>query len=217
MLETSLKYSGIKLTERQKSLISSLISAGYTDIGWSDNNHWEKPKSKEWKKNDDYKNLISRKKYNQQQIDILFGKKYLSFYKGNSKQPGFWTIDPEEIPNVIKDKTPKYSCDVPFWERPENTIRWKVSEGKDSFAYIARVYSGNTHVKTFFGPEALENANDFIEKQEAVYHSHISSSFNIKQEVLRYEVNEWHEFNTRELAERFAREAGYKMPIYKSF
>lgn len=108
------------------------------------------------------------------------------------------------------------NCNIPFWERPENTIRWKVSETKESFAYIVRVFNGNTQVKTFFGPEAVENANDFIEEQEAIYHSHIASSFNIQQEVLKYE-NEWHEFNTWELAESFARENGYKMPVYKSF
>lgn len=106
--------------------------------------------------------------------------------------------------------------DIPFWERPENTIRWKVSDAEESFAYIVRVFNGNTQVKTFFGPEAIENANVFIEEQETVYHSHIASSFNIHQEVLKYE-NKWNELNTRELAESFARENSYKMPIYKSF
>lgn len=106
---------------------------------------------------------------------------------------------------------------VPFFES-ENVIRWKVSEGKESFAYIARVYNGNTLIKIFFGPEAVENANDFIEVQNPLYHSFISSNLTIQQEVLSYSNNtEWYEFNTRELAESFARDNGYKMPIYKSY
>ncbi len=106
----------------------------------------------------------------------------------------------------------------PFWESPENTIRWKVSDGQESFTYTARVYNGNTLIKTFFGPEAVENANDFIEEQNPLYHSFISSNLTIRQEIFRHDNNsEWHEFNTRELAESFARDNGYKMPIYKSY
>lgn len=118
---------------------------------------------------------------------------------------------------------PVHSCDVPFWERPENTIRWKVSEAKESFVYIARIYNGNTLVKTFFGQEAVENAQDFVETQNSLYYSLTASDFNIQQEVFRYDsinggnTNGWTEFDTREQAERFAKNNGYKLPVYKSF
>lgn len=132
-------------------------------------------------------------------------------------------------------KPAAHSCSIPFWERPENTIRWKVSEAKESFVYIAKVYNGNTLVKTFFGPEAVENAQDFIETQNSLYYSLTLSDFNIKQEVFRYDgmnninesntnennidennTNGWAEFDTREQAEKFAKSNGYKLPVYKS-
>lgn len=214
-LDQSIKNSGIKPTTKELTLLNRLIEAGYIHVGWSDNEYWEMAKHKDWKINNDYLDMLSRIKAKQQHINILFNKKYLSFYKENSNNPGFWVIDPTEIPNILKNKTPVYSCDIPFYERPENIICWKVCEGRGSFTHMAKLYNGNTFVKSFFGDNAVESANDYIKVQDSLYNSIYKHDWDIHQNVLRND-EEWFEFNTRGQAEKFARDNGFKNPIFKS-
>lgn len=214
-LDQSIKNSEIKLTAKELTLLSRLIEIGYIHIEWSDNEHWKTAKNKDWKINHDYLKMLSRIKAKQQHIDILFGKKYLSFYKENSNNPGFWVIDSTEIPNILKNETPIYSCDIPFHERPENIIRWKVCEGRGNFTHMAKLYNGNTFVKNFFGDNAVESANDYIEVQDSLYNSIYEYDWDIRQNVLK-DDEEWFGFNTWGQAEKFARDNGFKNPVFKS-
>lgn len=134
------------------------------------------------------------------------------------------------------------SPDIPFWERKENIIKWKVCDGNEFFVHTARIYDGDVFVKVFFGLTAVEIAEDFIEEY-SIYWPIKRFNFNIRQEIsildfnIHQEIsrlfprplqspecedecgedNKWYEFSTRGEAEIFAKTQRYKLPIYKSF
>lgn len=98
---------------------------------------------------------------------------------------------------------------IPFWERPENKVKWKVADALESFFHWVEIYDEDYLKKSFSGYMALDNAYTFCDANS------------IKNPVMIQYIKmfgiHWVEFDSRDKAESYARKKRFKMPVYQSF